>query len=162
MRHIVVALMVSGLMLSAMGGWGPYNASAQEGTGKGKPSMTGGRPKEPTAALYFSGRLARIGLSKEQKEKIRAIFAAHDAVLADASARYIDKRRQLRMLMDDLGVAEESITALAAEIGQIEAELAIERNRVLKEVSGLLTSEQAAKFQKGRSAAHKKESGQPR
>ncbi len=161
MRLIVFVLM-SVLALTAMGGWGQRSAWAQEGIGRVKPSMAAGRQKEPTATLFFSGRLARVGLGKEQKEKIRAIFVAHEAVLAGASARYIEKRRQLRMLIDDPGAVEDAISGLAEEIGQIEAELAIERNRVLKEVSGLLTPEQAAKFQKGRSAAYKKESGQPR
>ncbi len=162
MRLTVFALFVFGLTLTVMGGLERRNAWAQEGAGEAKPPIAGHRHKEPTAALFFSGRLARVGLNKDQKEKIRAIFLAHDPVLADASGRYVEKRRQMRILIDDTSATEDAISSLAAEIGRIEAELSIERNRILKEVAGLLTPEQTAKFKKGRSAVHKKESGQPR
>lgn len=161
MRRIVVALFVTGFVLMAMDGRGQGAAWAAEGSAAVKP-MAEGRHKEPTAALFFSGRLGRIGLSKEQKEKMRAIFVAHEGALAGASARYIEKRRQLRTLIDDPGAAEEAIAGVAEDIGQLEGELAIERNRVLKEVMGQLTPEQAAKFKKGRLAGQKQEGGQPR
>ncbi|MBI5637942.1 MAG: periplasmic heavy metal sensor [Nitrospinae bacterium] len=161
MRRIVVALFLTGFALTAMDGWGRSAAWAEGGAATVKP-MAGDRRKEPTAALFFSGRLGRIGLSKEQKEKIRAIFVAHEGALAGASARYIEKRRQMRTLIDDPGATEEAIAGVGEDIGQIEGELAIERNRVLKEVMSQLTPEQAAKFKKGRLAGQRQESGQPR
>lgn len=159
MRRIVVALLITGFGLVSFEGVGLFAAWGQE-----DPTVKTvvSRHKEPTAALYFSGRLARIGLGKEQKEKIRAIFVAHDGALADISTRYIEKRRQLRTLIDDPGAAEEVIIAAAVDIGRIEGELAIERNRVLKEVMSLLTPEQAAKLKSGRLADTRRESGKRR
>lgn len=163
MRLIVIALFVTGFVLASTDGWGRKAAWAEEGTvGAVKTPAARSGHKEPTAALFFSGRLARLGLGKEQKEKIRSIFVAHEGVLAWVSARYIEKRRQLRSLIDEPDSSEDAITGVAEEIGQIEGELAIERNRVLKEVMGLLTPEQAAKFKKGRLAGQRQESGQPR
>lgn len=159
MRRIVIVLFIAGFTLVAVDGLQPCAVWAQEVAAK---STVSGRHKEPTAALYFSGRLARIGLSKDQKEKIRAILLAHEGVLAETSARHIEKRRQLRTLIDDPGAVEDDLAALAVEIGHIEGELAIERNRVLKEVMSLLTLEQVAKLKYGRVAGKRRESGQPR
>lgn len=162
MRRIVIALFAAGLLLAVMDGSGRHAAWAEGTVAAVKPPAAGNGRKEPTAALFYAGRLARIGLGKEQKEKIRAIFAAHEEALAGATARYIEKRRQLRTLIDDPGAAEDAIAAVAEDIGGIEAELAVERNRVLKEVVNLLTPEQAAKFKKGRLAGQMREGGQPR
>lgn len=159
MTRIVMVLFIVGFVLLAVNGLKPRAAWAQEGAAV-KSTVTI-RHKEPTAALYFSGRLARVGLGKEQKEKVRAILLAHEGVLAETSARHIEKRRQLRMLIDDPGAGEDAIAALAAEIGHIEGELAIERNRVLKEVMSLLTPEQVGKLKYGRLAGKRRESGQP-
>lgn len=148
--------------MPAMDGWGRHAAWAEGTAATVKQPAAGSRRKEPTAALFYAGRLARIGLGKEQREKIHAIFAAHEDALANATARYIEKRRQLRTQIDDPGAAEDAIAAVAEEIGGIEAELAVERNRVLKEVVNLLTPEQAAKFKKGRLAGQQREGGQPR
>ena len=163
MRLIVIALFVTGFVLASTDGWGRKAAWAEEGGVRADKTLAArSSHKEPTAALFFSGRLARLGLGKEQREKIRAIFVAHEGALAEASARYIEKRRQLRTLIDDSGAGDDAIEGVAEEIGRIEGELAIERNRVLKEVMGLLTPEQAAKFKKGRLAGQRQESGQPR
>lgn len=162
MRLLIIALFVTGFVLTSMNGWGLRAAWAEEGANGAKTTAARSRHKDPTAALFFSGRLARLGLGKEQKEKIRAIFVAHEGALAEASTRYIEKRRQLRTLIDDSGAADDDIVGVAEEIGQIEGVLAIERNRVLKEVMSLLTPEQAAKFKKGRLAGQRQESGQPR
>lgn len=160
MRRIVRALLMTGFMLVAVDGVESSAAGGQEAAAV--KSTDTGRHKESTAALFFSGRLARIGLGKEQKEKIRAIFAAHEGALADISARYIEKRRQLRTLIDDPAAGEEAIATVALDIGHIEGEFAIGRNRVLKEVMGLLTPEQAAKLKSSRLADKRRESGKPR
>ncbi len=161
MRPIVVALFLGGFLITGLGGLVPCAVWAEGPVTAAKPAAAV-RHKEPTAALYFGGRLARVGLGKEQKEKIRAILLAHEVALAETSARYIEKRRQLRTLIDDSGATDDSIIGVAEEIGQIEGALAVERNRVLKEVMGLLTPEQAAKFKKGRLSGKRQEGGQPR
>lgn len=161
MRLIIVALFVTGFAIMGLDGSGQRSAWAEGVAIPAKPTVAG-RHKEPTAALFFSGRLARIGLGKEQKEKIRTILLAHEGALAETSARYIEKRRQLRALIDDPDAVDDAIVGVAEEIGRIEGELAIERNRVLKEVMSLLTPEQAAKFKKGRLTGKRQEGGQPR
>lgn len=162
MRRIVFAFFAASLLLAVMNGLGRHDAWAEgPATAVKQPAARSGH-KEPTAALFFAGRLAGIGLGKEQKEKIRAVFAAHEGALASATARYVEKRRQLRTLIDDSGADEDAIAAVAREIGEMEAELAVGRNRVLKEVVNLLTPEQAVKFKKGRLPGQRREGGQPR
>ncbi len=111
------------------------------------------------AADYFFGkRLASVKLTVPQREKMLAIYSAHNDALEAAIDRHIEQRRRLRMLVNDPSSREEEIRSTAIEIGLVEGDLAVERNRILKEVVNLLTPEQAAAIKRGSASSRQGES----
>lgn len=93
-------------------------------------------------------RLAKaLGLSREQKEQIKAIFRKHRDEIAPLRDEMVSGRRELRNLIrsdkPDEAVIREQVSKIAATSGN----LAVGRAKMYQEVRALLTPEQIRKFQ---------------
>lgn len=92
-------------------------------------------------------RMAReLGLSDAQKQQVRALFDAErqkNAPVFDALGK---ERRALRDLVHSGSADEGAIRAQSAKVAALQADLAVARTAVAKQVLALLTPEQATKF----------------
>jgi len=93
-------------------------------------------------------RLAKaLGLSKEQKEQVKAIFRKHRDEIAPLRKEMVSERRELRNLIrsdkPDEAVIREQTKKIAATGGN----LAVRQAKVAQEVRTVLTPEQLKKFQ---------------
>ncbi len=118
----------------------------QAGAGQRDGRMTmGGRgmmPLGPLAMMRF--RLGQLGLSAGQKQQVRGILQGRVAEFEDLGAQMRNARRAVNnAIANDEG--EAAIRAASAEMAKVEADVAVLRAGVRKQVFGVLTPEQQAK-----------------
>ena len=122
-------------------------ADAQQagaGQRRGQVAM-GGRgmtPRGPLAMRRFG--LAQLGLSAEQRQQVRGILQGRAAEFKSLGAQMRNARRALNdAIANDEG--EAAIRAASAEMAKVEADVAVLRAVVRKQVFGVLTPEQQAR-----------------
>jgi Spy/CpxP family protein refolding chaperone len=118
----------------------------QAGTGRQHGQMaTGGRgvmPRGPLAMMRVG--LAQLGLSAEQKQQVRGILQGRAAEFKGLGAQMRKARRAVNNAIAN-DETETAIRAASAELAKVEADLAVLRAGVRKQVFGVLTPEQQAK-----------------
>jgi protein CpxP len=92
-------------------------------------------------------RLAKaLGLSKDQKEQIKAVFRKHRDEMVPLRKKMVSERRELRTLIQSDKPDEPAIRDQAKKIAATSGDLAVLRAKVSQEVRAVLTPEQIQKF----------------
>jgi protein CpxP len=92
-------------------------------------------------------RLAKaLGLSKEQKEQVKAIFLKHRDGIAPLRKEMVSERRELRNLIQADKPDEAAIRDQVKKIAATGGNLAVDRAKMFQEVRAVLTPEQVEKF----------------
>jgi Spy/CpxP family protein refolding chaperone len=87
----------------------------------------------------------RLGLSDDQRTRIKAeLLAEKDTLKTELQALH-DARSNLRGTIQKQGVTEDEIRAAAAKSAVAAADLAVERAKLYGKISPILTAEQLAK-----------------
>jgi Spy/CpxP family protein refolding chaperone len=129
----------------------------QAGTGErhGQVAM-GGRPMTPRGPLAMMRvGLGQLGLSVEQKQQVRGILQNRAAEFKGLGAQARNARRAVNNAIAN-DETEATIRAASAELAKVEADLAVLRAGVRKQVFGVLTPEQQAKAKELRLKAQKR------
>jgi periplasmic protein CpxP/Spy len=105
---------------------------------RGRGQMMGG----PFAQIRRG--LAQLGLSDQQKTQIKAIFQGHKADIEGFAARMRPARQALDAAIRN-GADEATIRAKAADVAAVQADMAVFRAAVRKQVFAVLTPDQQAK-----------------
>ncbi len=100
-----------------------------------------GRHRHPFAKLAKN-----LGLSEKQKSQIKDIFAKSRPQAKPLLDKLVTEKRALRTLVQSGTADESAIRSQAAKVAGIEADLAVRRAQVSKQVRALLTPDQIAKF----------------
>ncbi len=91
---------------------------------------------------FFQKMAVRLKLTDAQKEQIRALFKEASAQTRPLREQQLNNRRQLRQLTEADSFDETAVKSLAAEQGQLHAQLLVTRTRLLYQVNKVLTPEQ--------------------
>jgi protein CpxP len=91
--------------------------------------------------------LGRLDLSDAQKEQVRTIVESHRDELRELGERGMHARQALEAAVMANVFDEAAIRAAAAEVGVVEADMAVARARISAEVHQVLTAEQQAKLE---------------
>lgn len=105
-----------------------------------------GHHGHPFMHKRFERMAAKLGLSEQQKVKIREIFKENRAQAKPIFDRLITERRDLRTLVQADKTDEAAIRAQAAQLAAVEGDLAIQRAHMVKQIRAILTPEQVEKF----------------
>lgn len=100
---------------------------------------------QPPAGKHFKKMAQELGLTAEQKQQIKEVFAKHKPQAEPLMKQLMTERRALRELVQADTVDEAAIKAQAAKIAGVQGDLAVLRAHGFKEIRALLTPEQAAK-----------------
>jgi Spy/CpxP family protein refolding chaperone len=94
----------------------------------------------------FSQHLAqKLGLSAEQTQQVQGVFANHKAELSAQMDRMKTAKSTLFDAVHADTFDEGTIRAAAANVAQVEADLAVSHAKMASEVRGFLTPDQQAK-----------------
>ena len=137
---LLTAVAVGGTMVSG-------NAWAYRGGDRGGRCEGEGRDGGWRGHREPGDRFAKaLDLSKEQTEKVRAIFRKHRDEAAPLRKEMVSERRELRNLTQADKTDEAAIREQAKKIAATSGELALRRARMAQEVRAVLTPEQVQKF----------------
>jgi protein CpxP len=92
------------------------------------------------------GPFASLNLSQEQRDQVRAIFERHRPEFEAAGQKMEAARSAQRAAIDAVPFDEAEIRARTADVGNVEADMAVLRARVHSEVFQILTPDQQTKF----------------
>jgi len=87
-----------------------------------------------------------LGLSREQKDRIKAIFKKNHDETSALRKEMVSERRELRNLIHSDKMNEAAIRDEAKKIAATSGDLAVRRAKMFQEVRGVLTPEQVRKF----------------
>jgi protein CpxP len=87
----------------------------------------------------------RLELTADQKSQIRAVLKAEKDTLASLITQLHDARKSLRETILSKNATEDSIRTASAKVAAVEADMAVERVKLRKQISPILTEEQRAK-----------------
>lgn len=98
-----------------------------------------------------SGRLAerakeKLGLTDEQLAQIKDVFRSEKAAILSLLTRLRDARGGLRDAIRSTDANENSVRAASARVATVEADVAVERMKVFRQISPILTDEQRTKL----------------
>jgi len=92
-------------------------------------------------------RLASLGLTDEQKARLKDTLQAHKATVKPLVDKLVAERRALQDLIHTGKADEAAVRAQAGKIAAVEADLAVERAKIVAELRPVLTEEQIKKLQ---------------
>ena len=119
-------------------------AAAGHGGGHGPGPGPGHGPDGVGHIRYMA---AMLGLSDEQTTRVEAIAATYmDGALGEAMKAEHEAREALAKTIHDLDATDEAVTQAASVVGAVELRLAVQRHRMVVEMSSVLTAEQRAKL----------------
>jgi Spy/CpxP family protein refolding chaperone len=107
------------------------------------------RPLAQRGALLEKAK-EKLGITDEQAAKIKSELASQKDSIADVMHRLHAARTELNDLVQKDNSSEQSIREAAAKVGAIEAEAAVLRAKLHKQINGVLTSEQQTKLKEAR------------
>ena len=90
---------------------------------------------------------AKLDLTKEQRDKVRAIMDEATPRIRELRDRIGDNRAQLRALVQQGKAEDTEVRKLADEHGKLVAEMIVQRTRVMSEFQAVLTPAQREKLQ---------------
>lgn len=124
---LALAVVVGGVSLMAQGG---------PGGGFGR---HGGHGFGPMAGL------SQLGLSADQQQQVQAAMAGHRDEFKALFARVRTARQAQQAAIEQVPVNEAQVRAAAAQLGAVEADMAVLRARAHEQVFSLLTPDQQTK-----------------
>ena len=98
------------------------------------------------ASPLFVERLADVGITDAQKQQVKAVLRKHLPEVEPMIKQLVTERRTLRDTIHADQVDEKAIRVQAAKVARLEAELAIQRARLVHEIKPVLTPEQIEKL----------------
>ena len=111
-------------------------------TWAGEPPTGRGRPGRPALARAAE----ELGLTREQIADIKAALADVKGAVTKLLSRLREARKSLREAIHDANATESSVRAAAKKVGEVEADLAVERFKVYGRLNPILTAEQRDKL----------------
>jgi Spy/CpxP family protein refolding chaperone len=98
-----------------------------------------------------SGRLAerakeQLGLTDEQLGQIKDVLKSERSSIMSLLARMRDSRAELRDAIRSTDANETSVRAASAKVATVEADVAVERMKVFRQISPILTNDQRTKL----------------
>lgn len=94
----------------------------------------------------FAELAKKLDLSDQQKAQMKEIFKNNQPQVKPIFTKLINEKREMRTLIQ-LGSADEAtIRAQAAKVAGVEADLAVQRSHMVKQLRAILTPEQIEKF----------------
>lgn len=124
---------------------GPFGRGGRGPGGPGMPGRPGG-PMGGPGDVLGPMMLGRLDLSDAQKEQVRTIVESHQDELRGLGQRGMNARQTLEAAVTADVFDEGAIRTSAAEVGAVEADMAVARARISAEVYQILTAEQQAKL----------------
>ena len=94
----------------------------------------------------FEKMAVKLGLSEQQKVKIKEIFSQNREQSKPVFDRLVTEKRNLRALVQADKTDERAIRAQASKLAAVEGDLAIQRAHMAKQIRAILTPEQVEKF----------------
>jgi protein CpxP len=94
----------------------------------------------------FEKMAAKLGLSEQQKVKIKEVFKQNREQAKPILDRLITEKRNMRTLVQADKTDEAAIRAQAAKLAAVEGDMAIQRAHMAKQIRAILTPEQIEKF----------------
>jgi protein CpxP len=94
----------------------------------------------------FEKMAAELGLSEQQKVKIKDIFNQNRQQADAVRAKLFTEKRNMRTLVQADKTDEAAIRAEATKIAGIEGDLAVQRAHMIQKMRAVLTPEQQTKF----------------
>lgn len=101
-----------------------------------------GGPPFPRGHGLWAERLAELGVTEEQKARVREILRKHQPTAQPLIRQFVQERRALRDLIHASPVDEAAIRKQTATVADIGADLAVLRAQVAADLRGVLTPEQ--------------------
>jgi Spy/CpxP family protein refolding chaperone len=139
-------------------------AAVPDGRHRGKDRMgrrhAGRFPGKEAAWTFRKGtvpgrsfeRMAKaLGLTEEQREKVRAILASEREKTEPLRRQIAEDRSKIREAMEAVPFDEKAVRALAADRERIRTELLVSKGRAHNEIHALLTPEQKERVKEFRS-----------
>jgi Spy/CpxP family protein refolding chaperone len=118
--------------------------AAQGFAGAGSP----GGHRDWSTSLNASRIGGSLGLNAEQTEKVKQIYARHDAALTSASQAAQAAREALWKTTFSSPVDEAAVRSAAQAVARAEGDAAMVKARIHAEVIPLLDAEQKAKYER--------------
>jgi Spy/CpxP family protein refolding chaperone len=119
---------------------GPNGPGGPGGRGRGGP----GGPEGP--GMLNPMMLERLGLSESQHERVKEIMDAQRDEQKALGDRAMKAHEALEAAITSDAFNEGGVRTLAAEVANVEADMAVARARVYSQVFQILTAEQQAKL----------------
>jgi len=98
----------------------------------------------------------RLGLTEDQRGKIKSIMESHKGEFQPLAEKMMTERKALRELIHADQVDESAIRARVAKIAAVEADLAVARAKVAREIQPLLSPEQKQRAKELKAEAEKR------
>lgn len=135
----LVPAVVTAVLLAA-----PGAAAQPPGRGRWGPGMGGWRgPMGPGFGLGLA--LGRLGVTPEQRQQIRTIVQSHQQEFQALAERRRTAQQALQAAMTADPLDEAAIRSASAALAEVQADAAVLRAKVQREVFAVLTPEQQAK-----------------
>jgi protein CpxP len=119
-------------------------------------AMFSGDDAAPPAKKHFRKMAKDLKLTEQQQQQIKDIFAKNRAVAQTLMQQLVTERRALRGLIQADTIDEAGIRAQAAKVAAIQADQAVNRAHLAKEIRGVLTPDQVAKLKAKQAERDKK------
>ena len=94
----------------------------------------------------FAELTEKLGLSDAQKAKVKDVFTKNRPQIKPNVTKLTGEKREMRTLIQSGSADEAAIRAEAAKVAAIEADLAVQRAQMAKQLRAILTPEQIEKF----------------
>jgi Spy/CpxP family protein refolding chaperone len=103
-------------------------------------SADGQRP--PAWAQMFESIRERLGLTDDQLAQIKAQLQPQRESLKDLILKLHEAKGALRRCIHSSDATEAALRSAAAKVGEVEADLAVERHKLYGKINAILTAEQ--------------------
>lgn len=108
-------------------------------------AFMGGEEIHP-AGRQFKKMATELGLSTQQQEEIKGVFAKNRPSGEPLMKQLKSERRALRNLVQADIIDEAAIRAQAVKMGTLQADMAVQHAKLAQEIRAILTPEQIQKF----------------
>ena len=124
--------------------WFALGAASLLGAAASSPALaqSGAGQRPPVWAQMFERIRERLGLTDDQVAQIKAQLQPERETLTDLILRLHDAKGALRRSIHSSDATEAAIRGVAAKVGEVEADLAVERHKLYGKVSTILTADQ--------------------
>jgi periplasmic protein CpxP/Spy len=141
--RIIIGSVVAVMSMAAMAmGVAAQQPASPPPAGQGQHMGMGGGPMGPGMAMRHG--LAQLNLTDDQKTQIKGIMQAHREEMQGFAKQVRDARKALGdAVMNDAD--EATIRARAADLGKVQADLAVFGAKLRKDIFAVLTPDQQAK-----------------